>query len=195
MQLLDRTGRKVNGCRRPHLACKRRLLDDATQQHRSTGSRAGDGEVRGRLRVNAAGADNKYMVSAYSLPEQIASPQGGGAVYTYEGGKSGGAYAQCDGGLCFKSTEETTFPGFDSRCRRSRSSVPARSRTPAPAAGRAIRSSRPMRSCYTGRMVANGSRVTKIAPWRRLAVARRLRRPFTDCGTRGRMELANSEKR
>ena len=63
--------------------------------------------------VNAAGADNKYMVSTYSLPEQIASPQGGVGVYTCEGGKSGGAYAQCDGGLCFRSTEETTFPGFD----------------------------------------------------------------------------------
>jgi hypothetical protein len=25
----------------------------------------------------------------------------------------GGAYAQCDGGLCFRSAEETTFPGFD----------------------------------------------------------------------------------
>ncbi len=63
--------------------------------------------------VNAAGADNKYMVSTYSLPEQIASPQGGGGVYTCEGGNSDGAYAQCDGGLCFRSTEETTFPGFD----------------------------------------------------------------------------------
>jgi hypothetical protein len=63
--------------------------------------------------VNAAGANNKYMVSTYSLPEQIASPQGGVGVYTCEGGKSGGAYAQCDGGLCFRSTEETTFPGFD----------------------------------------------------------------------------------
>ena len=63
--------------------------------------------------VNAAGADNKYMVSTYSMPEQIASPQGGVGVYTCEGGKSGGAYAQCDGGLCFRSTEETTFPGFD----------------------------------------------------------------------------------
>ena len=63
--------------------------------------------------VNAAGADNKYMVSTFSLPEQIASPQGGGGVYTCSGGSSGGAYAQCDGGLCFRSTEKTTFPGFD----------------------------------------------------------------------------------
>ena len=46
--------------------------------------------------INAAGTDNKYMVSTYSLPEQIASPQGGGAVYTCPGDTSDGAYAQCD---------------------------------------------------------------------------------------------------
>ena len=63
--------------------------------------------------INAAGANNKYMVSTYSLPEQIASPQRGGAVYTCSSENSDGAYAQCDGGLCFRSTEETTFPGFD----------------------------------------------------------------------------------
>ena len=62
--------------------------------------------------INAAGADNKYMISTYSLPESIASPQGGGAAYTCSGDGSG-AYAQCDGGICFRSTEETTFPGFD----------------------------------------------------------------------------------
>ena len=62
--------------------------------------------------INARGAANKYMISTYSLPESIASPQGGGAVYTCQG-EEGGAYAQCDGGLCFRSTEETTFPGFD----------------------------------------------------------------------------------
>jgi hypothetical protein len=53
------------------------------------------------------------MLSAYSLPEQIASSQGDRAVYSCEGENSDGAYAQCDGGLCFRSTEETTFPGFD----------------------------------------------------------------------------------
>jgi hypothetical protein len=63
--------------------------------------------------INAAGAHNKYMISTYSLPEQIASPQGGAAVYTCEGDDADGAYAQCDGGLCFRSTEEMTFPGFD----------------------------------------------------------------------------------
>ena len=63
--------------------------------------------------VNAAGANNKYMVSTYSLPEQIISPQGGSAAYTCASETSDGAFAQCDGGLCFRSTEETTFPGFD----------------------------------------------------------------------------------
>lgn len=63
--------------------------------------------------INAAGADNKYMISTYSLPESIASPQGGGATYTCQGWDSDGAYAQCDGGICFRSTEETMFPGFD----------------------------------------------------------------------------------
>src|SRR4029079_16521006 len=62
--------------------------------------------------INAASANNKYMVSTYSRAESIASPQGGGGVYTCQG-EGGGAYAQCDGGLCFRSTEETTFPGFD----------------------------------------------------------------------------------
>jgi len=62
--------------------------------------------------VNAAGADNKYMISTYSLPESISSPQGGGAAYTCSG-EGSGAYAQCDGGICFRSTEDTTFPGFD----------------------------------------------------------------------------------
>ncbi len=62
--------------------------------------------------INAAGAANKYMISTYSLPEQIVAPNGNQAVYTCQGDE-GGAYAQCDGGLCFRSTEETTFPGFD----------------------------------------------------------------------------------
>ena len=63
--------------------------------------------------INAAGANNKYMVSTYSMPEQITSPQGGVGVYICPSASSDGAYAQCDGGLCFRSTEETTFPGFD----------------------------------------------------------------------------------
>ena len=94
--------------------------------------------------VNAAGADNKYMISTYSLPESVASPQGGGAVYTCSG-EGSGAYAQCDGGICFRSTEDTTFPGFESLCRRDKSFVPALSLRPRPATTRkAIKSSGPI---------------------------------------------------
>ncbi len=67
--------------------------------------------------INAAGANNKYMISTYNLPESIASPQGGGAAYTCPSDGSG-AYAQCDGGICFRSTEDTTFPGFDKPVRK-----------------------------------------------------------------------------
>ncbi len=63
--------------------------------------------------INAAGAANKYMVSTYSLPEAIVAPNGDQAIYTCPGESSDGAYAQCDGGVCFRSTEETMFPGFD----------------------------------------------------------------------------------
>lgn len=63
--------------------------------------------------VNAAGANNRYMVSTYSLPPEVVAPHGNRAVYSCSGGPSQGAYAQCDGGLCFTSTENTTFPGFD----------------------------------------------------------------------------------
>ena len=63
--------------------------------------------------VNAAVAENKYMVSTYSLPDRIIAGKGDSAVYTCPGGDSAGAYAQCDGGMCFESTGGTTFPGFD----------------------------------------------------------------------------------
>ena len=62
--------------------------------------------------INAAGAANNYMVSTYSLPSAIVAPTGDQAMYTCRGDE-GGSYAQCDGGMCFRSTEETTFPGFD----------------------------------------------------------------------------------
>jgi hypothetical protein len=41
--------------------------------------------------INAGGAKNKYIVSTYSLPEQIASPKGGGGVYTCSSESSDGA--------------------------------------------------------------------------------------------------------
>jgi len=61
--------------------------------------------------VNEEGVKNGYMVSTFSPP---ASVQKGGhrAVYNCPSG-SDGAYAQCGGGICFKSTQRQSFPGFD----------------------------------------------------------------------------------
>jgi hypothetical protein len=63
--------------------------------------------------VNAAGPENGYMVSTFSVPEAVL--EGGDmALYTCRADTSDGAYAQCDGGLCFASTEGSpTFPGFE----------------------------------------------------------------------------------
>lgn len=58
--------------------------------------------------VNAEGVKNGYMVSTFSVPP--ANPNV--AIYTCPGG-SNGSYAQCDGGICFKSTRGQSFPGFD----------------------------------------------------------------------------------
>lgn len=49
---------------------------------------------------------NTYMVSTFSPPT---NPSNYG-VYTCEAG-SAGSYAQCDGGICFRNTSGTTFPG------------------------------------------------------------------------------------
>jgi hypothetical protein len=63
--------------------------------------------------VNAEGADNGYMVSTFSLPPSVVAPSGDTALYNCPASTSDGAYAQCDGGLCFTSTEGGSFPGFD----------------------------------------------------------------------------------
>jgi hypothetical protein len=63
--------------------------------------------------VNDEGAANGYMVSTFSLPDSVVAPDGDQALYTCPGGSSDGAYAQCDGGICFTSTEAKSFPGFD----------------------------------------------------------------------------------
>ena len=68
--------------------------------------------------VNAAGANNKYMVSTYSTPEQVASPQGNGGVYTCSGGSAGGAYAQCDGGCASRAPRRRPSPVSTSPCQR-----------------------------------------------------------------------------
>ena len=59
--------------------------------------------------VNAEGADNGYMVSTYSLSDSVLVG-GDKAIYTCPRNVSSGAYAQCDGGLCFTSTEGQDFP-------------------------------------------------------------------------------------
>lgn len=61
--------------------------------------------------VNAAGVNNGYMVSTFSPPESALAPNGDRAIYTCPAG-SDGAYAQCDGGICFTSTEGAAFPGL-----------------------------------------------------------------------------------
>jgi hypothetical protein len=62
--------------------------------------------------VNEDGAVNGYMVSTFSVPPSVLPPNGDQAIYTCPAG-SDGAYAQCDGGICFKSTQGKSFPGFD----------------------------------------------------------------------------------
>src|SRR5208282_5290122 len=62
--------------------------------------------------VNAEGVDNGYMVSTYSLPDSVLAPDGSQALYTCPASTSNGAYAQCDGGVCFTSTQGKSFPGF-----------------------------------------------------------------------------------
>lgn len=62
--------------------------------------------------VNKEGAANgSYVVSTYSLPPSVLKG-GNQASYTCPG-NSDGAYAQCDGGICYTSTQGKSFPGFD----------------------------------------------------------------------------------
>ncbi len=59
--------------------------------------------------VNAEGEKNGYMVSTYSLPESAVAPNGDKALYDCPAGTSNGAYAQCDGGVCFTGSEGHSF--------------------------------------------------------------------------------------
>ncbi|WP_206659548.1 hypothetical protein [Hansschlegelia zhihuaiae] len=61
---------------------------------------------------NAKGPDNGYMVSTFSTPPSVVKPAGDQAIYTCEASTSDGAYAQCDGGVCFKSSKGQNFPGL-----------------------------------------------------------------------------------
>lgn len=61
--------------------------------------------------VNADGVGNGFMVSTYSLPASVVAPRGDKALYTCRASTATGAYAQCDGGICFRSTQGQNFPG------------------------------------------------------------------------------------
>lgn len=78
------------------------------------------GTTRNVCDVETAGLANGYLVSTYSVPDTSR-----GASYTCPGpaNADGGvtapvAYAQCDGGLCFRSSVGERFPGFDKRLAR-----------------------------------------------------------------------------
>lgn len=63
--------------------------------------------------TNAEGPKNGYMVSTFSVPASVVAPNGDKALYTCRARSSDGAYGQCDGGICFTSTEGQSFPGFE----------------------------------------------------------------------------------
>ena len=59
--------------------------------------------------VNNEGTNqNLYMVSTYNPPAELTTPNGNLALYTCN---KKGSYAQCDGGICFKTGATKTFPG------------------------------------------------------------------------------------
>ena len=62
--------------------------------------------------VNAAGVNNGFMVSTFSLPKSIVAPSGNQALYICPR-TSRAAYAKCDGGICFTSTIRESSPGSD----------------------------------------------------------------------------------
>jgi hypothetical protein len=65
--------------------------------------------------VNQEGIANKtYIVSTYTPPTGATTTRGGLALYTCNSNSNkhiSGSYAQCDGGICFKNTSGTSFPG------------------------------------------------------------------------------------
>lgn len=79
--------------------------------------------------LNQQGKKNGYRASTFSFPEEGEFPTGKIALYTCPGEANKdkyvnlghparGSYAQCDGGLCFTSTMDKLFPGFNDRLRR-----------------------------------------------------------------------------
>jgi hypothetical protein len=62
--------------------------------------------------ANAQGVRNGYMISTFSVPPSVIKGVGNKALYSCPASTSNGAYAQCDGGYCFKSSRGQHFPGF-----------------------------------------------------------------------------------
>ncbi len=94
------------------------LKGDSISLQLSYSSPAGERNV---CDVNRQGKTNGYMVSTFSFPNNV-KKGGPAAVYTCPGAADAEkgvsapvAYGQCDGGLCFKSTNDQRFPGFSGR--------------------------------------------------------------------------------
>ena len=71
------------------------------------------GRHRDVCTANAEGEKNGYMISTFSIAPSVVAPYGNQALYDCPARTSNGAYAQCDGGVCFTSSEGQSFPGFD----------------------------------------------------------------------------------
>lgn len=96
------------------------LKGDSISLQLSYSSPAGERNV---CDVNRQGKTNGYMVSTFSLPDD-AKKGGPAAIYTCPGSSDAGngvsapvAYGQCGGGICFKSSTDHRFPGFDGKVR------------------------------------------------------------------------------
>src|SRR5487761_1472988 len=59
--------------------------------------------------VNQEGKNNGYMVSTFSLPDNVTKAGSGVSAPV--------AYGQCDGAICFNSSQGKRFPGFEARLR------------------------------------------------------------------------------
>lgn len=96
------------------------LRGDSISLQLSYASPAGERNV---CDVNRQGKRNGYLISTFSLPNNVRKG-GPAAVYTCPGSVNAGsgvlapvAYGQCDGGICFTSSSGQRFPGFDARLR------------------------------------------------------------------------------
>ena len=68
------------------------------------------GRHRDVCTANAEGEKNGYMISTFSIAPSVVAPYGNQALYDCPARTSNGAYAQCDGGVCFTSSEGQSFP-------------------------------------------------------------------------------------